>query len=119
MILGGEFVKKTIEQVQELIRDLYQEYENAFQLRETFSIEKIFAQGKPFQQLRMNGALIESNKKSFVFQSECNIRLSSNVHTGVQVQIPPGQPMPLIPGLPINLNVQTTSIGWKENKQEV
>jgi len=35
----------------------------------------------------------------------------------VQVQLPPGQPMPLIPGLPRQYNVQVTSQGWMRNKE--
>ncbi|MBC8262635.1 MAG: hypothetical protein H8E47_00735 [Anaerolineales bacterium] len=112
-ILGEDLVVEATEEEQKLLWQLYEEYAQALQLRETFCADSLVVSNQPQQELTINGGFIETEKQSLVFRSRCRISLSSNIPQGVQIQIPPGQPMPLIPGLPVNIDVKVLSIGWE------
>ena len=107
------------EEEQEPLWQLYEDYAQALQLRETFCVDSLIVSGKVQQNLVMNGGFIETEERSLVFRSECLIGLSSRLPQGVQLQVPPGQPVPLIPGLPVNVDVKVLSIGWEENEKGV
>ncbi|MBM3150052.1 MAG: hypothetical protein FJZ88_08545 [Chloroflexi bacterium] len=118
-ILGEDLVVEATEEEQELLWQLYEAYAQVLQLRETFCVDSLIASGQVQQKLTMNGAFIETEKRSLVFRSECLIGLSSRLPQGVQLQVPPGQPVPLIPGLPVNVDIKVLSIGWEENEEGV
>lgn len=118
-ILGDGMVMDATEEEQGLLWQLYEEYEQALQLRETFCVDNLTVSGETQQELTMNGAFIETEECSLVFRSKCLIGLSSRLPQGVQLQVKPGQPIPLIPGLPVNVDVKVLSIGWEENQEGV
>ncbi len=118
-ILGDDFVIFANDDEQKLLWQLYEEYEKALKLRETFCIDNLLISNKQEHNITVHGALIETKEKSCIFQSQCKIKLSSIVPSGVNVQIPAGQPMPLIPGLPVNMEIKVLSIGWKNNEKGV
>jgi len=118
-ILGEGLVAKANENEQKLLWQLYEEYAQVLQLRETFCVDSLITSGKLQQELVMNGGFIETEKLSLIFRSKCLIGLSSRLPQGVQVQVPPGQPLPLIPGLPVNVDVKVLSIGWEANGEGV
>lgn len=118
-ILGEDFVIFASDDEQKLLWSLYEEYEEILQLRETFCMDKILISNKQEHDLNIYGAFIETTEKSYIFQSQCKLRLSSKIPQGVNVQIPQGQPMPLIPGLSVNCDIKTISLGWKLNEKGV
>ena len=118
-ILGEDLVVEATEEEQKLLWQLYEEYAQVLQLRETFCVDSLVASGQVQQKQTMNGAFIDTEEQSLVFRSECLIGLSSRLPQGVQLQVPPGQPVPLIPGFPVNVDVKVISIGWEENEEGV
>jgi len=118
-ILGEGLAVEATEEEQKLLWQLYEEYAQVLHLRETFCVDSLIASGEVQQNLTMNGAFIETEGHSLVFRSECRIGLSSRLPQGVQLQVPLGQPVPLIPGFPVNVDVKVLSIGWEENKEGV
>lgn len=118
-ILGTDLVMEATEEEQGLLWQLYEDYAQVLQLRQTFCADNLVVSDQLQQDLTIDGGFIETERQSFVFRSQCRISLSSRIPQGVQVQIPPGQPMPLIPGLPVNIDVKVLSIGWEANVREV
>lgn len=116
-ILGEDLVVEAKEGEEELLWQLYEEYAQVLQLRQTFCRDRLVASDQLQQELTIDGGFIETEKQSLVFRSQCHISLSSKIPQGVQVQVPQGQPMPLIPGLPVNIDVKVLSIGWEANEK--
>jgi ClpP class serine protease len=114
-ILGEGLVANATEEEQKLLWQLYEKYAEVLQLRDTFCMDTLTMSTQSRQELDITGAFIETEHQSFVFHSRCGIILSSKIPQGVQVQVQAGQPMPLIPGLPVNVEVKVLSIGWQAN----
>ncbi|HDY87708.1 MAG TPA: hypothetical protein ENH82_06255 [bacterium] len=118
-IFGEDFVRPANIDEQNLLWKLYEDYENTLELREAFCADKLITSNKQEQKIRINGAFIETKEKSFVYQSQCQVNLSPKVTPGINVQVPAGQPLPLIPGLPVNVDIKILSIGWINNEKGV
>ena len=118
-ILGEDIVMDAKEEEQNLLWKLYEEYAQVLQLRQTFCADSLVVSDQLQQELTIDGGFIETEKQSFVFRSQCRICLSSKIPQGVQVQVPPGQSVPLIPGLPVNIDTKVLSIGWETNEKGV
>lgn len=118
-ILGDDLVVEATAEEQKRLWQLYEEYAQALQLRQTFCADSLVVSSQPQQELTIDGGFIETEKQSLVFRSQCRISLSSKIPQGVQVQVPQGQPVPLVPGLPVNIDVKVLSIGWEANEKGV
>jgi len=89
-------------------------YEDNFQLRLTFYLHQ-HLQGKPEADVRYAGAVVESKIASCLFQSRAKIRQLSTVPSNVQIQVPPGQAMPVMPGLRRSVDIEIHDQGWRQN----
>jgi len=89
-------------------------YEDNFQLRRTFYLHQ-HLQGKPEADVRYAGAVVESKIASCLFQSRAKIRQLSTVPSNVQIQVPPGQAMPVMPGLRRSVDIEIHDQGWRQN----
>ena len=116
-ILGGSLVVAAEGDEHSLLWQLYEEYAKTLQLRETFCKDTLIDPDKPQQELTLTSAFIETEECSLAFRSRCRISLSSKIPQGVQVQIQSGQPVPLIPGLPIQIDMKVLSMGWEVNEE--
>ncbi len=122
-LLGAGMVVKATDPEQELLWSLYEGYEEVLKLKETVCKDEVVDRvaGEEGHVLAMSnvGGFIETTERSMVFQSDCRIEAKSQIPKGVQVQIPQGQGMPLVPGLPVSLDAKVLSIGWKPNTEGV
>lgn len=116
-ILGEGLVVAAEGDEHSLLWDLYEEYAEDLQLRETFCRDTLIDLDEPQKELTMTGAFIETEETSLAFRSRCRIRLSSKIPQGVQIQVQPGQPVPLIPGLPVQIDLKVLSMGWEVNEE--
>jgi ClpP class serine protease len=116
-LLGEDLVVEATEEEQRLLWQLYEEYAQVLELRKTFCADSLAVSNQPQQEHTFIGAFIETEEHSLVFRSRCRISLSSRIPKEVQVQVPAGQPMPLVPGLPVNIDVKVLSIGWEDNEK--
>jgi ATP-dependent protease ClpP protease subunit len=115
----GKNIDEPSEEEQNLIWQLYEEYEKTLKLKETFCVDSLILSNNQNHDLELNGAFIETENNSLVYKSECHIELKSKIPQQFKIQIQPGQPMPLIPGFPVDINVKVESIGWKNNEKGV
>jgi hypothetical protein len=65
---------------------------------------------------RFIGAAVDSKAWSYLFETRARISQQSAIPPNVQVQLPPGQAMPLISGLSRQYNAEVTSQGWVRNR---
>lgn len=93
---------------------LLRAYENSFKLRHTFFLSS-YLKGKLETEVRFIGGAAESTAWSYLFETKANIRQHVRLPPNVQIQIPFDQPMPVVPGLPRDTEVEITSQGWARN----
>jgi hypothetical protein len=97
---------------------LLRRYEDDFLLRTPF-----FIRGKMGDDQRLDarflGSAIESAKWGYVYETKAVIHQHSKLPPNVQVQLPPGQVLPIVPGLPREFSVDLTAQGWIRNKEPI
>lgn len=114
-ILGAR-VEFTAPDLAVALDKLLRAYEESFKLRHTFFLSS-YLQGKSEAEVRFIGGCVESNARSYLFETKANIRQHVRLPPNVQIQIPFGQPMPIVPGLPRETEVEITAQGWVHNAE--
>src|SRR6266536_1877173 len=94
--LLGDWVRAPTEAELQPINDLFAGYVETLGLKETFSLPECMAD-QPTRDLTAQGAFLESTALSDVYRTEMKIAQRPMLPPGVQVNIPPGQQMPLGP----------------------
>jgi hypothetical protein len=103
---------------EEAIWNLFEQYQNFFDLRRPFCVKEWMGSAVE-KELIANGAVIESENQAHVFKAMTQIRRMSELPQGVQIQIPPGQRMPLVPGLPTMISMEPIWEGWYPNEEGI
>ena len=114
-ILGPEHVKFASGDLAAGLDELLRVYEDTFQMRRPLFLSEIMGD-RPLLNARFIGGTIETSKWSYLFETKANIRQSSTFPANIQLQLPAGQALPLIPGLPRDYNIELTAQGWIRNK---
>lgn len=94
--------------------DLLRSYEDAFKLREKFFLRSHLGDS-PREEVRFIGGAIESKAWSYLYETKAEVLQYSRIPSNVQIQIPDGQPMPLIPGLPREIEIGVVAERWMHN----
>jgi hypothetical protein len=113
-ILGEETVIFASEELSDQLDNLLRGYEVHFKLRSDFFLNAFIGKERE-KQVRFIGGAIESTEWSYLYVTKGIIQQSSSLPPNVQLQIPVGQEVPLIAGLPKNVNIEVTSQGWVRN----
>ena len=64
---------------------------------------------------RFIGGVVESFSWGYVFETIGKIYQFSQLQPNINVQLPAGQAMPLIPGLPRKYHIEVNEQGWSRN----
>jgi hypothetical protein len=115
-ILGPEQVKFASDDLASALDELLRSYEDQFQLRRTFFLNDYMADERQ-KTVRFIGGVVESRHRSYLFETRAKITQSSKLPANIQVQLPAGQEMGLIPGLPREYNLDLIAQGWIHNKE--
>ena len=113
-ILGNEHIEFASDELASLLDKLLREHETEFALRRPLFLRS-FLQDDAERESRFIGGAVESKKWSYLYETKVSLRQHSALPSNVQVQLPPGQAMPLIPGLPREFEVDVASQGWVRN----
>lgn len=114
-ILGDQRVVYANKELSSELDRLMRNYEDDFDLRSPFFLTE-HLQDKLVEDARFIGGAIESRAWSYLNETRCRLRQHSQLPPNVQVQLPQGQPMPLVPGLPRQFTADPMSQGWAHNK---
>jgi len=110
-LFGDKFIRRPSKEVEQAMWDIFEGCATVFKLRNTFNIKEWI--GSETQKiLETAGAILLSENLKHIFTSKMIIRQLPELPTQVQIQIPPGQQMPLIPGLPTRINIEPVKEGW-------
>jgi hypothetical protein len=110
-LFGDKFIQKPTIEVEQAMWDIFEWCATAFKLRSTFSIKEWIGANTQ-KTLDVVGAVLVSENLNHAFTSTVIIRQLPELPPQVQIQIPPGQQMPLVPGLPTRINIEPIKEGW-------
>lgn len=131
-ILGKEKIEHASEELEELLDSLLRQYEDDFALRKPFFLLNQFKEprsnnkgtkkqaniisdnSRPF---RIVGGVLESSKWGYLYVTEGLVTQHSKLPNNVNIQLPPGQPLPIIPGTPKEYDIEIFDQGWQHNKK--
>ena len=111
----GKRVTETSEELAVALDGLLREYQESFKFTEPFFLATHMGD-ELSKEVRFVGGVLESGVRSYLYTTEAVITQRSKVPQNVQVQAPPGQPLPLVPGLTREFDVQVTRQAWVHNE---
>ena len=114
-ILSDDFIEFADEELEKLLDKLLHQYEDDFYLRSPLYISRLMDDNSLEKDFRFIGGVVESKSWGYVFETTGKISQSSKLQPNISVQIPPGQPMPLIPGLPREYRIEVKEQRWSKN----
>lgn len=114
-ILGNR-VDFASSELSDALDNVLRAYEEQFALRRKFYLRDLLDENAE-QPFRFVGALLESTVRSYLFETTGVVRQVAMPPANVQVQVPAGQPIPLVPGMPRDTQVEVKSQGWVHNKR--
>jgi hypothetical protein len=112
----GERVELADNKLTAAMDELLRSYEDGFHLREPLFLSKLLKDERSREE-RFVGGMLESRAKSYIFRTWIVAHQQSSLPPNIQVQIPVGQEMPLVPGLPREYGVDVREQGWVSNKE--
>ena len=112
----GDRVEFASDELSDALDCILRAYEDQFALRQKFYLSSLLDDDSE-QPFRFAGALLESATRSYLFETAGVVRQAAKPPANVQIQVPVGQPIPLVPGMPRETQVEVKSQGWVHNKE--
>lgn len=115
-VLGRDQVTFADPKLADALDALLRSYEDQFALRTTFYLNEFMGETGE-KAVRFIGGVVESTARSYLFETRGKITQTSKFPPNVQVQLPAGQRLPIVPGLPREYNVAIGAQGWVHNSE--
>ena len=112
--LLGKWVRSASKDEEQLIWSLFESYVETLGLRSKFSLPE-FMEDNPSRALVINGAFVETTELSQVFQTVITVIQRPDLPSNVQVQVPPGGQIPLVPWAARAYTFSIQRTGWRIN----
>jgi len=113
--MGKGLVKVPTAEEEQAMWDLFEHYAEALELRTRFNLLE-FLGDEAQREIVVTGAYMESENLAHVFRCNSILSATSQFPPNIQVQVPPGQPAPRIPGFPLAMSVQPVWQRWELNE---
>jgi hypothetical protein len=114
----GDIIEEPTQVQEEAMWDLMEVYSKDLQLETTFNLFE-WAADDPRKELLFAGGFIETTETSYAHITRAQVTQTASPPPGLQIQVPLGQQLPLLPGLPRAINVQVLNMGWRENTEDL
>lgn len=114
--LLGDWVHPPKSEEEPAIRNLFENYAQELQLREKFNLPEYMGD-ELVKDLAVTGGIIESREMMHRFTTVIQIGQRPNLPPGVQIQIPPGSPMPLIAGFSRLYDYSIQRMSWRAENE--
>jgi hypothetical protein len=116
--LLGDWVRSPTEEEEPFILALFDSYAETLELRNRFNLPQVIGD-EPTHDFQVIGAFIESRELAHIHILELRVMQRPNLPPGVQVQVPPGQPLPLVPWVGRAYDFGIRAMGWRVNSEGV
>ena len=115
--LFGDWVRSPTNKEDPVIWGLFNSYANTLELRTRFNLPEYMGD-EQIRELKVLGGFIESTQLSHIHLTEMKVMQRPNLPPNVQVQVPPGQPLPLVPWVGRMYDYGIRAMRWKINEGE-
>jgi hypothetical protein len=115
-LLGENMVITAEGEEHDLMWSLYEDYNRTMSLDKTLILTSELGE-KQTDDLRFIGSFIETDNISLVFRADCTVTKRSVLPQGFQLTLQPGTLPPIIPGFPLEINLELKEMGWIENEE--
>jgi hypothetical protein len=112
--LLGEWVRAPSEEEAQPMDALFETYAEAVSLRDRFNLP-LYMGDQSVKDLHVLGGLLETSESSFSYTTDLRVLQRPNLPPGVQVQVPPGQALPLVPWVGRAYDYGFQRMGWVRN----
>lgn len=112
----GSWVREPSHDEEAAIVALFDAYSNDLSLSTKFSMVELMGD-EPAKQVEADAALLESTDSSYAFRTTMNVLQRPQFPAGVQVQVPPGQAMPLSPWVQRAYDFGIQKAAWVHNAE--
>jgi len=112
-ILGNQ-VEFASAELDTALDGLLREYERNFKLRHPLFLPRLMEKDSE-KDVVFVGGVAESASRSYLYKTRAKVMKFSKLPPNVNVQLPPGQPMPIIPGLPVEVSIELFEQAWEHN----
>jgi len=116
-ILGNQ-IEFADGELESCVDSLLRAYELTFKLREQYILKQEI-QNSPSLDVSYVGAVFESETRSYAFKTRGTWSQTSKFPPGVQLNVPAGSSLPLIPGLPVDFHFDIKFQDWVHNEEGV
>ncbi|MBL7177244.1 MAG: hypothetical protein ISS66_15580 [Desulfobacteraceae bacterium] len=113
----GKQVEYAPDEMETLLDKLLRQYEDDFYIREPF-IAANYMKDETKEDVSFVGGVIEAIDLGYKYVTKGVLYQSSQIPSNVKVQLPPGQKMPIVEGLPRQYRLELSEQGWRKNKQQ-
>ena len=114
-ILGSGRVDAASSGLECKLDSLLKKYEDDFHLRSPMFIARLMGPNDAEKTFRFIGGTVESRHWGYLFETKGKVTQHSKLPPGVNVQVPPGQSMPIVPGLPREYTIEIHEQRWYRN----
>ncbi len=97
---------------------LFEAYAKTINLQEKFQLPA-YMKDEPVRDLTVLGGFIESKDNSHIYKTVMKVIQRPNLPPNIQIQIPPGAPVPLHPSIPRVYEYSIQQMGWYTNQEGV
>ena len=112
----GKQVGNLPESLESEVDSLLRSYEDSFNLREIYNVQ--YDLGSDLnKEVTYIGGIVESLDRSYVYETKGNWSQRSVIPNGINLNVPIGQEIPIIPGFPVEQNFTTHSQNWVNNRE--
>ena len=112
--LLNNLIKIPEKEEESIIFNLFNSYSETLDLRYNFNLPEHIGDNLIYD-LKPIGAFIESTELSHIYTTDIKVAQRPNLPANVQIQIPPNQPIPLVPWVGRTYDWGIQRIGWRIN----
>ena len=117
-LLGDKWVRAPATTEAAAIDPLFRAFSNDLHLEEKFNLPDEMGD-QPSLSVRAIGGFIETDSRSFVHETRVNVMQRPQLPQGIQLQVAPGQTVPLAPWAGRLYDFGTQATGWIPNTEDL
>jgi hypothetical protein len=114
----GEKVEEPSSEMEDALDLLLRQYEDDFALRVPFILSKYLGD-ELSKDITFVGGVVEAANWGYKYLTTGILNQYSMIPNNIQLQIQPGLPVPLIPGMQRQYRIDLTQQGWVNNKSKI
>lgn len=111
--MGDEIIKNADDEEENLMWQLWEDYAKELELRDRFNLKGFMGNNTEKTMDNIKGGFIESTELQHTYLTNVKITQNTAFPSNFNVQVQPGQQVPLSPGFPTNISLEIIKQKWE------